>query len=294
MGTTWFIDPAVRPDPRTFHKATTVVAPPGQGVIECDGPDERESHLMLRKKKSLIDQAGEYVDAVRPQIESAVATAKDTAKNKALPLLADARDKAVPVLVDAVDRAGAQLVEAREKAGPMLADARDKAGPALADARDKAAPVIADARAKAAPIVAAGVALAGEKAVAGRELATAKAAQLTGRPAPQPKKKRGGRVTKLLLVTGLAALAAFVVRKVQGRGAKDNWQSSYVPSPPPSPATQTPPVATTPVGGDTPTDTGGSSPDEALADLAEEPHDVTDPDAPLEVVEVDDPATDRP
>ena len=34
-------------------------------------------------------------------------------------------------------------------------------------------------------------------------------------------------------------------------------------------------------------DAGGSGPDEALADAAEEPHPVTTPDAPAETVEVD-------
>ena len=35
-------------------------------------------------------------------------------------------------------------------------------------------------------------------------------------------------------------------------------------------------------------DAGGSGPDEALSDAAEEPHPVTTPDDPAEVVEVDD------
>ena len=61
----------------------------------------------LRKKKSLIDQASDYVETVRPQVEAAVGTAvlaamdaAKEAKDRAIPLLADARDKAGPALAD--------------------------------------------------------------------------------------------------------------------------------------------------------------------------------------------------
>ena len=89
------------------------------------------THTMaLRKKKTLLDQAQEYVDAVRPHVESAVATTRDavedfvenTARRPATRRtgpagLADARDKA------ARDRRGpregrARVDDARAKAGP--------------------------------------------------------------------------------------------------------------------------------------------------------------------------------
>ena len=35
----------------------------------------------LRKKKTLIDQASDYVDTVRPQLESAVDAAREAAKD---------------------------------------------------------------------------------------------------------------------------------------------------------------------------------------------------------------------
>ena len=230
--------------------------------------------MRLRKKKTLLDQASDYVEAVKPQFESAVATAKDTAVNKALPLLADARDKA-----------GTTYADAREKAGPMLADARVKAGTTYADAREKAGPAIADAREKAAPIIASGAALAAEKAAAGKEFANAKVAELKGEPAP---KKRGGKLKKILVFTGLAAVAGVVVKRLTADRTADNWQSSYVPTPAPATTrpTATPPVATTPV--DDADDSAGSSPDEALADSTEAPHQVTTPDDPAEVVEIHD------
>jgi len=216
----------------------------------------------LRKKKSLIDQASDYVDSVKPQFESAVATAKA----KAVPLLNDARDKA----------------------GPVLADARDKAGPALADARAKAAPIIAGGAAVVADKAATGASLAAEKAAIGRDLAAekaaigrdlaaAKVAQLKGEPEP----KKGGKLKKLLLFGGLAAVAGFIAKKLKGDKASDNWQSSYVPSPPPP--------APAPVR-DTGDDSAGSSPDEAVADAAEEPHAVTTPDDPADTVTIDEDA----
>src|SRR3954453_16185611 len=120
MGTTWRFD-AVRA-PRSSHgpQGDHRGGPAGTGRdrMRWTRPG-REPQMRLRKKKSLIDQAGDYVDAVRPQFESAVAPAKEPARKKALPLHVDARDKAAPVLADAVDRAGTQLVEAREKAGPL-------------------------------------------------------------------------------------------------------------------------------------------------------------------------------
>lgn len=174
----------------------------------------------LRKKKSLMDQANGYVEAVRPQVESAVASAKE------------------------------------------------KAGPAIADAKEKAGPVIADAKAKAAPAIAATAAAAAEKAVEFAERAEEAADEAT-----QPKKKKRSKLKKLLLVTGLAAGIAFAVKKFQGDKTEDNWQSSYVPSPP---ATEKPVE-----------DAAGSSPDEALADQSEAPHDVTSPDEPAQSVDVE-------
>lgn len=231
--------------------------------------------MRLRQKKSLLDQAGEYVEAVRPQIESAVDKAMDYVEHTALPLLHEARDKAAPVIADA-----------RAKAGPALADARDKAAPYVAEAREKAAPIIASGAAYAAEKATVGANLAAEKAAAGRDLAAAKVAELQGKPV----KKKGGKLKKLLLLGGLAAIAGAVAKKLQGNPAADNWQSSYVPTPAPRPSAPAPAATSTSDSGDSgdSDDTGGSSPDEALADQAEGAHPVTTPDDPAEVVDIDD------
>ncbi|WP_134740578.1 DLW-39 family protein [Nocardioides sp. 503] len=214
----------------------------------------------LRKKKTLMDQASEYVEAAKPHVEAAYESAREFVQDTAVPALLDAKDKAAPV----------------------LADARDKAAPVIADARTKATAAASDARDKAAPLLATGAALATEKAASAKSVADAKVARLKGEPEP----KKGGKLKKFLLFAGIAGVVAFVAKKLQGGdAAADNWQSSYVPSPAPTPAPAPTDTATVP-----PTDDpGGSSPDEALADLAETPHPVTTPDEPAEVVEVEDP-----
>jgi hypothetical protein len=222
----------------------------------------------LRKKKSLIDQASDYVETVRPQVEVAVESAFVAAMDAAK----EAKDRAIPLLADA-----------RGKAGPVLADARGKAGPALVDVRDKAAPILAAGAALAAEKASSGASLAAEKAAASRDLAAARVAQLKGEP---PKKKSRGKLRLILLFTGLAAVAGFAVKRLQGGGKADNWQSSYTPSPAPSSTPSTPPSPSAPMAGVD--DTGGSSPDEALADQAADGHPVTTPDEPAEVVSIED------
>lgn len=199
--------------------------------------------MALRKKKTLLDQAQDYVEAVRPHVESAVATTRE----------------AVEEFVENTARPA--LVEAKEKAGPAVKEARAKAGPMIQDARAKAAPVVADVAARA-----------GEAAAQAKEAADARIATLRGE---EPEKK-GGKLKKLALFAAVAGAVGFIAKKLQGGKETDNWQSSYVPKPAPAPAPA--PVE----------DAGGSAPDEAIADAAEEPHPVTTPEDPAEVVDLAD------
>jgi hypothetical protein len=212
--------------------------------------------MALRKKKSLLDQASDYIDQVRPQVESAVASALDAAEEfyekTARPALADAKDKAGPALADARDKAAPYVSEARDRAAAALADAREQAGPALADARGKAAELAAQAK----------------------EAADAQTARLRG----EEKKKKGGKLRKVAIFAAIAGAVGFVAKKLQGGGQSDSWQSSYVPTPAPAPA---------------PTDDAGAAgPDEALSDAADEPQPVTTPDEPAEVVDLEAPVED--
>ena len=213
--------------------------------------------MALRKKKSLLDQASDYVDTVRPQVESAVASALDAVEdfyeNTARPALVDAKDKAGPTLADARDKAAPYVAEARDRAagGPRRRRATD-AGPALADARDRASEVAAQAK----------------------EAADARVAQLRGE-----EKKKGSKLKKLAIFAALAGAVGFVAKKLQGGGQADNWQSSYVPTPAPAPPAD---------------DAGAAGPDEALSDAADEPHAASTPDEPAEVVDLETPVEDAP
>jgi hypothetical protein len=207
----------------------------------------KEEAMALRKNKTLLDQASDYIDQVRPQVETAVATALDAAEE----LLAEAKDKAGPALADA-----------RDKAAPYVADARDKAAAALSDARDSAAPYVAQAAAKAS-----------ELADQAKEAADAKVASVKGE-----EKKKGSKLKKVAIFAAIAGVIGFVARKIQTSGQGDNWQSSYVPTPAPAPTTAD--------------DAGAAGPDEALSDAADEPHAVTTPDDPAEVVDLDSPVED--
>jgi ElaB/YqjD/DUF883 family membrane-anchored ribosome-binding protein len=218
-----------------------------------------EEAMARRKKQSLLDQAADYIDQVRPQVESAVASALDAAE--------DFYEKtARPALVDA-----------REKAGPALADAREKAAPYVAEARERATAALADAREQAGPLVAAGAERASEVAAQAKEAADAKVAQLRG----EDKKKKGGKLRKLAIFAALAGVAGFIAKKLQGGGQSANWQSSYVPTPAPGPGPAT-------------DDAGAAGPDEAISDAADEPQPVTTPDEPADVVDLESPVEDAP
>ena len=81
----------------------------------------------LLKKKSLMDQAGDYVDQVRPHAEAAMESARDFVQDTVVPALADAQKKAGPAIADA-----------REKAAPVIAAGAAKAAERANHARDLA------------------------------------------------------------------------------------------------------------------------------------------------------------
>lgn len=227
--------------------------------------------MAFRKKKTLLDQASDYIDQVRPQVESAVASALDAAEDfyekTARPALIDAKDKAGPALADARDKAAPYVADARDRAAAALADAREQAGPAIADLRNQAAPYVADARERAT-----------EAAAAAKEAADARVAQLKGE---EPKKK-GGKLKKVALFAVIAGAIGFVAKKLQGGGQSDNWQSSYVPTPAPTPTPAKPAD-----------DAGAAGPGEAISDAAEQPKPATTPDDPAEVVDLENPVEDK-
>ena len=195
--------------------------------------------MAFRKKKSLLDQAADYVEQVRPQVESAVASALDAVED---------------------------FYE--NTARPALLDAKDKAGPALADAREKArrtSPRPARRPSRWSP------------------LAPPRPARWPPRPrrpptprSPQLRSERRSRRRRRAASSrsspsssAIAAAVGFVASKLQGSGQSDNWQSSYIPTPAPDPDPSAPAD-----------DAGAATPDEAIADAADEPRPATTPDEP--------------
>ncbi|MCF6378430.1 hypothetical protein L2K70_12525 [Nocardioides KLBMP 9356] len=255
------------------------------------------------RKKSLMDRAHDYVEqlsetvteTVIPQLEQAWEQAVD----KAGPAISDARDKATPL----IEEGRARAAEAAS-AGAAVAAAK------TAEAREKAAPLLAEYRATAADRASSAASAAAEQAAAAREAAVAKANELRGiEPEPQ-----GGKLKKLLLISGLLALGGFVFSKLRSRQDADaGWQSTYTPPPAPKPTPAAAPVtpATTTVDPDSDPlndpidqvtaddvvtvdppatdDIGGGAPGEALSDQVEEAHEPTTPDAPAEVIDIDQP-----
>jgi len=250
--------------------------------------------MRLRKKKSLldqaIDQATDVVDAARPRIESAVSQVREQVREMSKDAAEGARDLAKDTKV---------------KAAPLVAEGRSRAADLASDLAD-ATRDVAIPKAKAAAL--AGADRTAELAASGRDLAQAKLAEVKGDP--QPKKRH--RLRKVLIFGSLAAAAGFVYNKMRPKPAADNWQSSYVPPTSTTSSTSAAAGSTStgvpttggthlapgvgpdePVGSDDPMaaragdDSGGASPDEAFADAVEEPHEITTPDDPAEVVDVE-------
>ena len=73
----------------------------------------------LRQKKSLVDQATDYIDAARPHVEAAIESARDFVQDTALPALSDAKDKAAPIVAQ-----GAALTAERAGAARQVAEAK--------------------------------------------------------------------------------------------------------------------------------------------------------------------------
>jgi len=225
------------------------------------------------RKKSLLDQAAEYVESARGQMGSAVEQARES-------------------LVDLVEVGKPMLVDARVKAGPVLADARDRAVPLIHDARERATPIINDAirdvRTTAKPYLTDAQSRLAETAAAARVLADAKVAQLKGEPAP----KKGGTLKKIAVLGAVATVVGLVAKKLQSGRSNDNWQTSYTP--PPAPTGTVAPAAWMPAGvpngtvagSATVDDVSGSTPDEALSDATDVPHVATTPDDPADVIDL--------
>lgn len=220
-----------------------------------EGTRREDSPRMFAKSKSqkLRDQAQDLADSLAPHVETARGAAKDAAK--------DAREQLAPLLADAREKAAPAVAEARKR---FSEDVVPTVAAAIADAREQAGPVAEEAKKRG---IAAAAALKGEQ--------------------PKPK----GRKRKFLFFAAVLGGAVVAVRKALGAGQdNDSWQSAYTPPPaPPTPQSPPAPSAAPSASTGDGDDAAGASPDEALADQAEdgEAHPVTTPDEPADVVDVD-------
>jgi hypothetical protein len=180
--------------------------------------------------------------------------------SKKTTLMDRATDRVADTWSDTVDRMLPAVESAREAVEEFI---DGTARPAVATARDTASTV---AREKAAPLVATGAGLAAQKAGA---LAT-RAEDFSA-----PKKNHRG--LKLLAVLGLLGIVgAIITKRINDNklGGSDSWSTGSTGS------------SGYPAAARTTDDPGGASPDEALADDAEEPKRPTTPDSPAELIDL--------
>jgi hypothetical protein len=210
--------------------------------------------------------------------------------NKTLaPYAADARVSAVRAAETTREWAGPKVGATRDWAAPKVEVSRDWAAPKVEAARDWAAPKVEAARDWAAPQVETAVSrvkedvlpkVAGAVAAAlaasepAREEAakrsTAAVAALKGDLEP-PKKSH--KLRNLFLLAGVIGAAVAGWRAWTKQGQADELEPWVAASPPPSsPVASSPVPAPAPLATDDP---AGASPDEALADAADEPIEAT-------------------
>jgi hypothetical protein len=266
--------------------------------------------MSLRRKKTLKESASDFAESILPALETAVDTAKELAadaRDKAAPVISDARDKAAPVVA-----AGAAVAAEKAAAGTTLvaekaAEGRDALAERTEEHRKAAKKAAKQAAKNGRKKAEAARQAAGERAEVQRERAAVKIAAFQDASSgnkvsafKDAEPKKGGKFKKFLLLSALAGVGALVFKKLKGDDEAAHWQKSYTPTP--APSTTSNPVgsgglsaaaadaAGTDAGAPTPDahdDLGAASPDEALADSVEQPHEDTTPDQPLEVVEID-------
>ena len=192
--------PLCVPDPRRCAKSPTGVAGGGlPKVVELGGnPTERKIPPMgIRKKKTLIEQAADYVEQ------------RSTPARRAGGRVSPGQGGAAP----------------RRGSGPAV--------PVIEDARDRAKPMIADGAAIAAEKASQVADVAQQKAAEGRDLAAAKVAELKGEP---PKKKHRFRKVVLFGgLAAAAAFVASKLRGGQDSANWNSSYTPTPPPAPPAP-----------------------------------------------------------
>lgn len=209
----------------------------------------------VRKQKTLLEKATEVVDQVIPQVESAL-------------------DQTLERAQEGVHHAAPLIAQGKVTAGEKLAKGKVVAGEKLAKGQVAAAPLVAQGKVAATGALAHALDVAAHAAESTQHFAEEHAAALKEAPA----KKKGGKLRKVLLFSGLLAVVGVIAKKLTDGREAAKWQSATSPTPPAPSASST---AARP--GD---DAAGADPAEALSDATDTPHAVTTPDSPADEVEV--------
>lgn len=198
----------------------------------------------VRKQKNLIEKATEVADQVLPQVEAAF------------------------------DHAVERAQEGVHQAAPLIAQGRVAAGQKITKGKVAAAPLVAQGKVAATGAIAHALDVAAHAAESTQHFAEEHAASLK----EQQVQKKGGKLRKVLLFSGLLAVIGVVAKKLTDGREAAKWQSATSPTPP---APSSPPNRARVAD-----DAAGADPAEALSDATDTPHAVTTPDAPASVVDV--------
>lgn len=162
-----------------------------------------------------------------------------------------------------------------DQAKPQVEAVLGQASELAQEGLKQATPLIEQGKAATVAGLAQAVDLASTATQSAQHFVEAKSAELN----PAPPKSKGGKLRKVLLFGGLAAVLGVVAKKLSGKKESAKWQPAATP------ATPTPPPASS-SGAHAADDPAGADPAEALADATDAPHPVTTPDNPADVVDV--------
>ena len=211
-------------------------------------------------------------------------------------MLADARDKAAPVLADARDKAAPVLADARDKAAPSSPTPATRPRPTSPTPATRRRPYVSDARDRFNADVAPGADRGAGRRRRGhrgrprrdQEARQGRVAALKGEVEAPAKKKH--RVPQAAGRARPRWSAAAVAKKLSDRRADHDLAVVLHPAAGPAPAPargRRPPWhRRRPHGRRGRRRRRRSDPDEAAADAADEPHDATTPDNPVETIDV--------
>jgi hypothetical protein len=167
--------------------------------------------------------------------------------------------------------------QAIERVSPVIDEAREKIVPAAEAAADTAKTTFNESVVpQAAALLAAASAASEPYREEAKRRGAATLAAVKGEVEAAPPPQKSHKLRNFVLLAALGGAIAYLVKRFTGDDSAA-WESNYRASGP------TPvPDLTTPSAAEPADDAAAAGPDEALADAAEQPHQPTNPESPLE------------